>query len=78
MAAPISPHTMGHAYADHIAKHAGVQTAQALLGHADLGTTQAYLGAPTADELQQAVAGISFGALVEHTFYHYAKRPQRQ
>ncbi len=49
IAAPIHPHLLRHAYADHIAKHAGVRNAQALLGHATISTTEIYLGAPTPD-----------------------------
>lgn len=36
IAAPLHPHLLRHAYADHIAKHAGVRNAQALLGHATI------------------------------------------
>lgn len=57
----IHPHSMRHAFADHIARHAGVQVAQLLLGHADLGTTQTYLGKPTLDALTDAVQGASYG-----------------
>ena len=42
---------MRHAFGDHIARYAGIKNAQALLGHADVGTTQVYTGAPTLDEL---------------------------
>jgi hypothetical protein len=45
-----------------MARHAGVQNTQALMGHAELATTQIYLGSPTLDELQRAVAGFDFGA----------------
>ncbi|WP_028060499.1 tyrosine-type recombinase/integrase [Candidatus Solirubrobacter pratensis] len=38
---------MRHAFGDHVARHAGIKNAQALLGHADVGTTQMYTGAPT-------------------------------
>lgn len=57
----VHPHTMRHAFADHIARSAGVQVAQQLLGHADLGTTQAYVGAPTLDALTAAVSTASYG-----------------
>jgi site-specific recombinase XerD len=67
--AHIHPHLLRHAYADHMARHAGVRNAQMLLGHADLATTEGYLGKPTLDELKAAVTGFAFGALVERTFY---------
>jgi site-specific recombinase XerD len=58
----VGPHTMRHAFADHIAKHApgGIRTAQLLLGHADVSTTQGYLGDPTLDEIAAMVAEIDF------------------
>jgi site-specific recombinase XerD len=49
--AHITPHSMRHAFGDHVARYAGIKNAQALLGHADVGTTQMYTGAPTLDEL---------------------------
>ena len=57
----VNPHLLRHAYADHVCRFAGAHTAQALLGHADLSTTQGYLGKPTLDELAAAVKGLSFG-----------------
>jgi integrase len=69
IAAPIHPHLLRHAFADHIARHAGLRAAQALLGHAGLATTEAYLGQPTLDELQASVVGAGFELLSEHTFY---------
>jgi site-specific recombinase XerD len=68
VAGHMRPHLLRHAYADHIARQAGVRTAQFLLGHANLGTTETYLGKPTRDELQTAVAGFAFGVVIEHTF----------
>ena len=58
IAAPIGPHTMRHAFADHIARHAGERAAQELLGHASIATTELYLSASTLDELQASVAGV--------------------
>jgi len=58
--AHIHPHLMRYAYADHIARHAGLGVAQALLGHADVRTTQNYAGTPTLGELADAVLGMSF------------------
>jgi integrase/recombinase XerC len=69
IAAHIHPHLMRHAYADHIARHAGTRVAQFLLGHSALGTTETYLGAPTLDELSAAVSGFAFGVEPERTFY---------
>lgn len=53
----IATHTLRHAFADFIAKTAGVQVAGAMLGHADLKTTQQYLGELGLDELRAAVRG---------------------
>jgi integrase/recombinase XerC len=64
IAADLHPHLLRHAFADHIARFAGVRNAQFLLGHAGLGTTETYLGRPSLDELTGAVLGFSFGALV--------------
>jgi site-specific recombinase XerD len=61
IAGNVHPHTLRHAFADHIARVAGVQVAQQLLGHADLGTTQTYIGAPTLDALTEAVKTASYG-----------------
>jgi integrase len=61
--AEINPHAMRHAYGDLIARYAGMRTAQFLLGHAGIATTEAYTGAPTLDELREAVSG--FGVFLE-------------
>jgi integrase/recombinase XerC len=58
--AHLHPHLMRHAFADHVARQAGVRRAQFLLGHATLGTTEAYIGEPTLDELTAATEGVSF------------------
>jgi integrase len=63
--AHLTPHSMRHAFGDHVARHAGIKNAQALLGHADVGTTQMYTGAPALDELAKAIEGYRFG--VERT-----------
>ena len=34
--AHLTPHWMRHAFGDHLARHAGIKNAQALLGHADV------------------------------------------
>jgi integrase/recombinase XerD len=62
IAGRVTPHTLRHAYADHMARHTDVRNVQQLLGHAELATTQIYLGNSTLDELQRAVAGFDFGA----------------
>jgi integrase/recombinase XerD len=54
--ADIGPHTLRHAYCDHVARHAGLQVAQHAMGHANLSTTELYLGQPTLDEIAQACA----------------------
>lgn len=59
--AHIHPHLLRHAFADHVARHAGLFHAQALLGHADVGTTQNYVGTSTLEELAAVVAQLRFG-----------------
>ncbi len=61
IAAHIHPHLLRHAFAGHIARRADTRSAQHLLGHASLGTTDTYLGPPSLDEMAAAVAGVSFG-----------------
>jgi integrase/recombinase XerD len=62
IAAPTGPHVMRRAFADHIARWAGVEYAQILLGHADIATTQLYLGERSLDEVAGAVRNTSFFA----------------
>ncbi len=60
---------MRHAFADNVARLSGdVRVAQYLLGHATLGTTEAYLRAPTLDQLATSVKGVLFGVPTERTF----------
>jgi len=61
IAAPIHPHLLRHAFADFIARFAGMRNAQAMLGHASVGTTEDYLGQPSLDDLKAAVTGFSLG-----------------
>lgn len=53
---------MRHAFADHVARLAGVRAAQILLGHASIQTTEGYLGQPTLDELARVMTGVTFSA----------------
>lgn len=59
IAAHVHPHLMRHAFGDHVARHAGLHVAQAVLGHESVETTEGtYVGKPTLDELADAVAGL--------------------
>jgi integrase/recombinase XerD len=72
----VKPHTMRHAFADHVARLSGdVRVAQYLLGHATLGTTEAYLRAPTLDQLAASVKDVVFGLPTERTFQGAWIRP---
>jgi integrase/recombinase XerD len=62
----IGPHTLRHAYCDHVARHAGLQVAQQAMGHANLSTTELYLGTPTLDEIAVAMRNVTLGT--EQTF----------
>lgn len=63
--AHIHPHLLRHAFGDHVARYAGIKLAQAMLGHADVKTTEAYTGAVTLDELAAAVRGMRFVPMPE-------------
>lgn len=57
ISAHIHPHLLRHAFGDHVARMAGIRAAQALLGHADISTTEStYTGGVTLDELTSAVS----------------------
>jgi hypothetical protein len=56
--------------------HAGIKNAQALLGHADVGTTQVYTGAPTLDELAAAIEGIRFALKPNRRSTPWKRTPQ--
>lgn len=58
---PITPHTLRHAFGDHIAKYAGLRVAQALLGHESVETTAGtYVDRVSLDEMTVAISGFSF------------------
>jgi integrase/recombinase XerD len=71
--AEVGPHTLRHAYCDHVARHAGLQVAQQAMGHANLSTTELYLGTPTLDEIAHAMRNVTLGA--EHTFQEAENQP---
>lgn len=61
IAARVKPHTLRHAFGDHVARQAGLRAAQAMLGHADVSTTEAtYTGGVTLDELAAAVGWFRY------------------
>ena len=63
IAARIKPHSLRHAFGDLVAKSAGLRAAQAMLGHADVSTTEGtYVGAVTLDELSAAVGWFRYDA----------------
>jgi integrase len=76
IAAHITPHDIRHAYAEHVGHHAGPRTAQHVLGHADIGTTEIYLGKPRLDDLSAAVRGLSFGLSPRTSVLGVAEAPQ--
>jgi hypothetical protein len=55
----IGPHTLRHAFCDHVARHAGLQVAQAAMGHTNLSTTEIYLSAPSLDELATQMRAVT-------------------
>ncbi len=63
IAARVKPHSLRHSFGDHIAKAAGLRAAQAMLGHADVSTTEGtYTGAVMLDELAAAVGWFRYDA----------------
>ncbi len=64
IAAHIHPHLLRHAFGDHVARHAGIRAAQALLGHASIDTTaDTYTGQPSLDELTASIAFFGYRQL---------------
>jgi integrase len=61
LGADIGPHTLRHAFGDHVARYAGLRAAQALLGHASVATTEeSYTGRVSLDELSVSVQGFQY------------------
>jgi integrase len=64
LGADIGPHTLRHAYGDHVARYAGLKAAQALMGHTSVETTAStYTERPTLDELAVSVHGFAYRRL---------------
>ncbi len=59
--AHIHPHLLRHAFGDHVAKHAGLRAAQALMGHANVQTTASvYVERAGLDELTSSIQGLAY------------------
>jgi integrase/recombinase XerD len=56
----VSPHDLRHAFAEHIARATDTRIAQHLRGHANLGTTDIYLGRPRLDDMAAAVGDAGY------------------
>jgi integrase/recombinase XerD len=56
----VTPHTLRHAFAEHIARRTDVVIAQHLLGHSYLSTTARYLRPPRYDDVAAAVEHLSY------------------
>lgn len=64
LGAEITPHTLRHAFGDHIARYAGLRAAQAMLGHENVATTETYYtGSVSLDELTVSVHGFTYRRL---------------
>lgn len=61
IAAHVRPHDLRHAFAEHMARFTDTRIAQHLLGHANLGTTDTYLGRPRLDDMVAAVKDATYG-----------------
>ena len=59
---PVHPHQLRHAFADRVTRMAGLHSAQALLGHASIQTTEGYLTRPSPDELAAAMSRVSMAS----------------
>lgn len=60
IAAHIHPHLLRHAFGDHVAKYSGLKVAQAMMGHADVSTTEGYTDASSLEEMAVAVRGLRY------------------
>ena len=70
IAAHVYPHLLRHAYGDHIAQHAGLRIAQALMGHASPDTTAStYTSRPGLDELAGHLLGFSYRSQLPQVGY---------
>lgn len=59
--APITPHSLRHAFGDHVARYAGLKAAQALMGHASAATTaDSYTNRASLEELSVSVHGFTY------------------
>src|SRR4051812_13205917 len=65
----VTPHVLRRAYAEYVAKRAGLLNTKAMLGHESVATTEIYVGEPTLDELQASVADFTWDWRPEQTFY---------
>jgi len=62
IATRVHPHLLRHAFGDHVARHAGLRAAQALMGHASVQTTASvYVDRPDLEELAGSVRGLRYG-----------------
>jgi integrase len=61
IAGKVTPHTLRHAFGDHVTRYAGLKTAQFVLGHESVSTTERYTGEPTLDEVGEALAAFGYG-----------------
>lgn len=55
----VYPHLLGHAYGDHVTRHAGIRNTQHLMGHAGVAMTNIYVGRPTFEELSCSIRGFA-------------------
>jgi integrase/recombinase XerD len=58
----VTAHSLRYSFADLIAASCAVRTAQQVLGHANIATTQIYLSKPRFDDLAGAVKAVTLGA----------------
>jgi integrase/recombinase XerD len=76
IAGHVTPHTLRHAFGDHIAKYAGLRIAQALMGHVSVETTAStYTSRVGLEELTGAVAEFRYTGDVSATTKSDADAP---